>query len=271
MEYKISEIAKMFGTSSEGIRFFEKKGLLKGQRTENEYRIYEDRDIFSLIQCLSYSKLGFTLNEAKAIFFEDQITAVQQRFETKIQETQKNMSHELAILNCLQGRQRAIEQAILNQNRVIIEHLPTRYFIDIEPSYPGANMSTSKRTDHNNKRKIAFDLLPAGEQALRFAYDSKTGTYDARERGFSIYEQHVQSFHITIPSDAICYPEGIYATCSVNVGINAMEYDFLEFILKKLSSEHLTPIGDLIVIYTCFSFCENEHQRYCTLMVPIEK
>lgn len=49
MEYKISDITKMFNISKEMVRYYEKCGAITPKRTEdNNYRVYTTADFFTI-------------------------------------------------------------------------------------------------------------------------------------------------------------------------------------------------------------------------------
>ena len=54
MEYKIGEVSKILNISKEMIRYYEKQGILKPSRKEdNNYRTYSVMDVFLLKQPIS--------------------------------------------------------------------------------------------------------------------------------------------------------------------------------------------------------------------------
>jgi len=62
----IGEISKQTGLSRDTIRFYEKKGLLKVERTAsqfNNYKQYTSKHLYQLQQIKKAKRFGFTLNE----------------------------------------------------------------------------------------------------------------------------------------------------------------------------------------------------------------
>ncbi|MGN9160415.1 MerR family transcriptional regulator [Clostridium sulfidigenes] len=67
-KYTISEVSKMFNITTNKIRFYEKKGLLKPIREEeNEYRKFNEQDIIKLQSILLYRSIGLTINDIRNI------------------------------------------------------------------------------------------------------------------------------------------------------------------------------------------------------------
>lgn len=65
--YTIKELAEKTGIIPNAIRFYEKKGLLKPERTESNYRVYSAEDVTRLEQILLYRKMGFSIEDIKEL------------------------------------------------------------------------------------------------------------------------------------------------------------------------------------------------------------
>ena len=64
MKYWIKDVAKLLGMTTEGVRFFERQGIVTPHRdVENNYRFYDRVQIIDLGQIQKYQKFGFTLKE----------------------------------------------------------------------------------------------------------------------------------------------------------------------------------------------------------------
>lgn len=61
--YSIGEFADLTGLSSDTLRFYEKKGLVKPQRGNRNLRLYNDDDLEHITVVCSMKKGGFSLDE----------------------------------------------------------------------------------------------------------------------------------------------------------------------------------------------------------------
>ena len=60
MRYKIGEVSRILGISTDLLRYYEKKGVVQPQKDQsNDYRYYDTWDINFLIDCLWYKRFGF--------------------------------------------------------------------------------------------------------------------------------------------------------------------------------------------------------------------
>ena len=76
---KIGEIAKRTGFSRDTLRYYEKLGLIqlsKQNRSENNYRIYDDTVLKKLMMIRKMKNSGFTLNEIKLLFRMDELDMI---------------------------------------------------------------------------------------------------------------------------------------------------------------------------------------------------
>lgn len=60
MQYKIGDVARILGISTDLLRYYEKKGVVTPTKDkQNDYRYYDAWDINFLIDCLWYKNFGF--------------------------------------------------------------------------------------------------------------------------------------------------------------------------------------------------------------------
>lgn len=81
MEYSINKLAKLAGVSTRTLRYYDEIGLLSPERiSNNDYRVYGQKEVDLLQQILFYRELGVSLDEIKNIVWSkdyDGIAALQ--------------------------------------------------------------------------------------------------------------------------------------------------------------------------------------------------
>lgn len=60
---RIGELAEMFGVTTDTLRFYEQKGLIRSTRLENGYRDYSEDMLIILSYIQTAQRLGFSLKE----------------------------------------------------------------------------------------------------------------------------------------------------------------------------------------------------------------
>lgn len=64
MQYKIGDVARILGISTDLLRYYEKKGVVTPTKDkQNDYRYYDAWDINFLIDCLWYKSFGFGIQQ----------------------------------------------------------------------------------------------------------------------------------------------------------------------------------------------------------------
>ena len=82
MKYRIGVVAELLGISQEGLRLYERSGILDTQRESGsgKYRTYSHLDITALLRARDYHNTGFTLQEIERMINTDQIGVVRDKY-----------------------------------------------------------------------------------------------------------------------------------------------------------------------------------------------
>ena len=68
MSYQIGEVAKRVGMTVEGLRFYERRGLIKpAARSPSRYRLYGEREVQALLFVKAAQEMGFALREIEEL------------------------------------------------------------------------------------------------------------------------------------------------------------------------------------------------------------
>ncbi|MGL4760980.1 MAG: MerR family transcriptional regulator [Sarcina sp.] len=70
-KFNIQEVADTLSISSNKIRFYEKKGLIKITRDDNNYRIFSDEDILKIQKIILYREIGFSINDIQSMIISE--------------------------------------------------------------------------------------------------------------------------------------------------------------------------------------------------------
>lgn len=102
MAYKIGEVAKLLGISSETVRYYEREGVIQSQKIDQEsgYRYYEALDINALMRVRMYRNYGFTLLEAKEMLNTCTLEEIAERLAEKKTELQAAVAWNERLLAC---------------------------------------------------------------------------------------------------------------------------------------------------------------------------
>lgn len=64
---KTSEISKIVGISKRTLQFYDDEGMIKVERSENNYRLFDERTLENLWEIMIYKEMGLKLGEIKQL------------------------------------------------------------------------------------------------------------------------------------------------------------------------------------------------------------
>lgn len=114
MRYRVGEMAELFGLTTEGIRYLEKRGFIRSQRENNGYRTYAKTEKSQLRHIRSLCSMGFSLEEAERMISETPRDEILSALDAKLNDLSKK-AQELARM-----------QRMLAEHRDIINHMLVR-------------------------------------------------------------------------------------------------------------------------------------------------
>ena len=78
MKYTIKKLAELAGVSTRTLRYYDQIGLLKpSEVNENNYRIYDEKNVNKLQQILFYRALDFPLNRIQKLINDPNFSRLQ--------------------------------------------------------------------------------------------------------------------------------------------------------------------------------------------------
>lgn len=95
MEYRIGEVAERVGMTAEGVRYYERRGLLpRPRRSSSGYRLYSDADLRRLAFIKAAQEMGFSLREVEELLAlrggdGGSCAAVRERLAAKLEEVRR--------------------------------------------------------------------------------------------------------------------------------------------------------------------------------------
>lgn len=99
---RIGQLAKMFGTTTKTLRFYESIGLLKpAVRSESGYRLYDSTAVDKARRVIGLRRLDLTIQELQDLVREDRKMTLRQRLLALMDEKLREMYLQLSVL---QGR-----------------------------------------------------------------------------------------------------------------------------------------------------------------------
>lgn len=203
MKYKIGDVARILGISTDLLRYYEKKGVVKPEKNEhNDYRYYDSWDINFLMDCLWFKNYGFSIEQIAGIVKIPGVDDLDTLFAEKEDELRRNMRRsELLLLRSEQYREDLKKTHTLLDRCEIADCPAFVCFVNREGHEYALGGETQRLARHwleampFNRRYFEINadaLLPGGEDNYRWGFS--LGLDFVEKLGFS-----VASPMITVP------------------------------------------------------------------------
>lgn len=133
---EIKAMAKCFNMSDEGIRIYEKRGLVYPDVSEDsKKRTYDVMDFTMLLYSRVYKKYGFTLKEVEHIVNDCSIQEIEALMQQQIRKKQEEISQLQLTISCMQDVMDGIRQCDTLLGRCEIAPFPGLYRLEFMNSH----------------------------------------------------------------------------------------------------------------------------------------
>ena len=227
MKYLIGDVAAITGLSIEGIRKYERAGIISPERSENaQYRLYSYLDITSMMRTQFYRSLGFSLREIADLINNDDLPTVISRFQARLEELDQDSRILAMKQRFLQEKIDELSDAESSLDRIVIS--PSPAFFRLEFAKNGEITKSKERIELCRKW---MDYLPFMHISTRYNGEDTYG-------GLSIQEPYADLFHVEENSCIKYYPSrpGLQI-CVLEEGKQHATAEYAAS-LRRFASEH---------------------------------
>lgn len=125
MFYKIGDVSKMLGISTDIMRYYEKKGIVKPHKDENnDYRYYEVWDVNFLVECLWFKQFDFGMKEIEKIVSQSSYEELEETLSEREKSLEKEIVRQQLLLKRLKQHNERLERGKACLNECNIEESP---------------------------------------------------------------------------------------------------------------------------------------------------
>lgn len=149
---KISEVSKIFGISSETLRYLESEGIITPERrTDNAYREYSVIDFGTLVEYMKYRRMGIAIKEIVRLFQSNQFEEILPIVKEKRTSLIESIRQESALLQYMDAFCSKLEVFSHNTGLYDVRILPSFDYISIgqagtgKEEYMGGSLASSWR------------------------------------------------------------------------------------------------------------------------------
>lgn len=133
MKYKIGEVAKLLGMTTEGLRYYEDSGIVTPEKKEDSnVRYYNVWDIHMLIRARTYRRLGFSLAEVSNLINYQESIDMSNVLTIKERDIEAEITKQLNILKYVREIKNMTEDAKEMIGQFRLEYSPAIYRLEMQ-------------------------------------------------------------------------------------------------------------------------------------------
>lgn len=251
MKYTIKKLAEMTGITTRTLRYYDDINLLKpSEVNENNYRIYDEKNVNKLQQILFYRSLNFPLQEIKKIMDDpnfSRIDALKQQQRLLLQEQEKINTLLTNIDLTIKDYQGEIKMTdtekfkAFKENR--ISENETKYGVEIRQKYGSKTVERSNQK-FSKLSEVEFQQMQSVEKTLIDDLVALKQHPDLDSQlAQKIYQEHKQWLEYTWPSYTKKAHRGL-------VDMYISDARFGDYYDKKANMPVVQLLHDVIYEYT---------------------
>lgn len=264
--YRIGDISKLYGISSDILRYYEKIGLLIPDiREKNGYRYYSQKQLWKLNNIRSLRNLGVGLKEITDFLKTRSVAKTEEMIEFQLEKIEENLAELLSLKEELEKKRENIRffKSFTSYEIPQIRYIKRRNIL-------------LKKGDFREESEINLELKILKKRLAEdndFIFtENEIGTiikYEEWEHGN--YYDYTGTFVITEEQTPNFLKEGEYLTYFFKGDYLEIEKHYKK--LKKfLSKNSYKVVGNIIELYHIeIHITENKKEYVTEIQIPLEK
>lgn len=269
MKYKIGDVARILGVSTDILRYYERKGVVTPEKDEsNDYRYYDSWHINFLMDCLWFKNFGFSIEQIAEMVRIPDAGSLCQLFEGKEEELRAQIKRAELLLHRSEEHRAELET---------IDRLLYKCEIAQSPEYVrfidriGKNYMTDSVT--NDTAKKWLEVLPFNHRYFEMPGDSlMPGNEEDYRWGYSLSAEYVDKLGFEVRPPMIRFPSRkcIHTVFKNSGGKEGFSPSLLQYTLDYARDKGITVFGPIHGVLLCSVQEEGVLTGYFEAWIPIE-
>ena len=242
-DYKIHEIAKLYGIGADSLRYYEKRGILSPRRGANGYRLYDLKDMYKLTVIRDLRQLGFSTAQIREYLESQSVENTLQMLHRE----EDMLAAQIAGLQAREARLRRRIASLTQAQRIEpgepeIKALPERRCVQLSQ-----HITRDEEMDFIIKklhRKHEREIQDLGNQVIGAFFSTpelERGIPNVYSAVFFVLEDPAAAYDFTLPA-------GSYASC-VYRGTYEQNAKQVRGLYAYLESRGLAAAGEPFELY----------------------
>jgi len=203
MKYKIGDVARILGISTDLLRYYEKKGVVTPTKDKNnDYRYYDAWDINFLMDCLWFKNFGFSIEQIADMVRINSVSEISSLFEYKETELRATIRRCELLLKRSEQHRSELERLPRLLNRCEVADSPelVRYINRVGDEYQKGN----------GLERLArqwLSLMPFIHRYFAMSgFNPRTGEQEGYRWGFALDMEYVRELEVEIEPPVVYIP-----------------------------------------------------------------
>lgn len=269
MRYKIGDVARILGVSTDILRYYERKGVVTPEKDENnDYRYYDAWHINFLMDCLWFKNFGFSIEQIADMVHSPNAGELAGLFERKEDELRAQIRRaELLLRRSAQHRadletiDRLLYKCEISESPALVR------FID----RIGRNYMTDAVTNETAKRWL--EALPFNHRYFEMPGDAlMPGVEEDYRWGYCLSEEYVAELGFEVRPPMIRLPSrrSIHTVFKNSGGKDGFSPSLLQYTLDFARENGIAVFGPIHGVLLCSVEEEAGLTGYFEAWIPIE-
>jgi len=263
--YKIGEVAKIVGISTDLIRYYEEKGIVTPVKNpQNGYRYYDAWDINFLIDCVWYKNFGFSIDEIVKIESESTYDSLLDRLDAMEASMAEELHRRELLLERIRRQRESLERARTLLDECEVTESPELVYYLNRHNFEYASDSALHTLSRRWLKFMPFSLRYFEVPGSR----SPGSTYSW---GFSLEPKYVKEFGVEVRPPIMLRPSVLSVHSAFkSSGKNAFSPKHLEYMYKYAKKQGLKPCGSAYGTLICSVLENSRLTGFFEAWLPIE-
>lgn len=268
MQYKIGDVARILGISTDLIRYYEKKGVVTPVKDKNnDYRYYDTWDINYLIDCLWFKNFGFNIDHIADMVSDFSYANLLDDLGAKTEEIEQSIRHQQLLLRRIKEH----EQDVRNIKDCVgvcdIRRSPAiAYYLN------RFNQSYDNSAKLNKTSQEWLKYMPFTKRHFEINWEDVVGGGDGYAWGFSLDKSYAEELNVPLSPPVVTLPSQLSIHSAFkSSGKDAFTPRHIDFMIDYAEANGLEIFGSVRGNLVCSIVEDDRLTGYFEVWMPIEE
>ena len=267
--YRIGELANIYGVTVETIRFYENSGIVEAERGENNYRTYKKEEVISMEYVMRLRNLDMSIERIKSIIDAGDLKSIMEATDEKQKELKRQIEMIDNQIKILESYKSKIKNCIEEENHITIIKSPGFFLKDftsgvkniIEEFHEISPLLSPMITVVMKPEDICLD---GNVRSRKERYDVCEYYMAAENVVHNINSHEFEKHHFEYIPPMQC----IHSVIKVHTN---KEYEKFMELFDQMAFESHKINGDIIIQLVAMESTSNDGIEYYEIWLPVEK